>query len=83
MVAEITAIIVTVMDIRIIIKMDELLKANRAGNSEELSERLDISVRSVYNYINFMKTELNAPIIYDTNNRNYFYDRDCELNFKG
>ncbi|MGV9003263.1 hypothetical protein [Flavobacterium sp.] len=71
------------MDIRIIIKIDELLKANRAGNSKEISVRLDISVRSVYNYITFMKSELNAPITYDAQNKNYAYERECELNFTG
>ena len=71
------------MDIRTIIKIHELLKANRAGNSVELSARLDISVRSIYNYISFMKTELNAPIIYDSQNKKYRYERECELNFWG
>lgn len=71
------------MDIRLIIKIHELIKANRAGNSEELSTRLGISVRSVYNYITFMKLELNAPIIYNSQNKNYCYERECELNFRG
>lgn len=63
--------------------MHELLKANRAGNSVELSAKLSISVRSIYNYISFMKTELNAPIIYDSQNKKYRYERECELNFRG
>ncbi|MDI1315786.1 HTH domain-containing protein [Flavobacterium sp.] len=63
--------------------MHELIKDNRAGNSEELSMRLGISVRSVYNYITYMKSELNAPITYDSQNKIYCYERECELNFGG
>ena len=71
------------MDIRIVIKIHELISTRRAGNSEDLAERLGISVRTVYNYITFMKTELNAPITYDSQNKKYRYERECELNFKG
>lgn len=71
------------MDIRVIIKIHELLKAKRAGNSEELASRLGVSVRTVYNYITFMKTELNAPIAYDSQSKNYCYERECELHFRG
>lgn len=71
------------MDIRIIIKLHELIKAERTGTPNDLSNKLGISVRTVYNYINFMKLELNAPITYDSQNKKYSYDRECELNFKG
>ena len=71
------------MDIRIIIKIHELIRASRAGNSEDLADRLDVSVRTVYNYIAYMKTELNAPITYYSQNKKYHYERECELNFRG
>lgn len=71
------------MDIRVIIKIHELIRTKRAGNSEDLADRLGVSVRTVYNYITFMKLELNAPIIYDAHNKKYRYERECELNFKG
>lgn len=71
------------MDIRIIIKIHELLESNRAGNSKEIALKLGISVRTVYNYLTFMKTELNAPICYNHQRKKYGYERTCELNFKG
>ena len=71
------------MDIRVIIKLHGLLLTNSAGNSEDLSDKLELSVRTVYNYISFMKNELNAPIIYNSQAKSYLYDRACELNFKG
>jgi hypothetical protein len=71
------------MDIRIIIKIHELLKAERTGNPKELSYKLGISERTVFNYISFMKTELNAPIVFNSQTKNYNYNRVCELCFKG
>lgn len=71
------------MDIRIIIKIDELLKANRAGNTAQLAEKLDLSIRTVYNYLTFMKTELNAPITYNTHSKCYSYEDNCGLCFRG
>ena len=71
------------MDIRIIIKLHELIKAERTGTPNELSGKLGLSVRTVYNYIHFMKSELNAPIVYNSQNKKYSYERECELNFKG
>ena len=54
-----------------------------AENSNFISQRLGISVRTVFNYVTFMKNELNAPITYDSQNKKYRYERECELNFKG
>ena len=54
-----------------------------AENSNFISQRLGISVRTVVNYVTFMKNELNAPITYDSQNKKYRYERECELNFKG
>lgn len=71
------------MDIRIIIKLHELLKAERTGTPKELSYKLGVSERTVFNYISFMKTELNAPIKYNSQTKCYSYERVCELNFKG
>jgi DNA-binding CsgD family transcriptional regulator len=53
------------------------------GNPQKLAEKLGISVRSVYNYIRFMKKELNAPIAYEVRKMSYYYQRICELSFKG
>jgi transcriptional antiterminator len=57
------------MDIRIIILLHKLLLAERTGGPKELALKLALSERSIYNYIGFMKTELNAPIIYQVQKR--------------
>lgn len=71
------------MDIRIIKRLHTLLLSERTGTPKELASKLGLSERSVYNYISFMKSEMNAPIIYDNQKGNYFYVRACELNFEG
>ena len=71
------------MDIRIIIKIHDLIRDQRAGNSNDLSGKLGVSVRIVYNYIAYMKTELNASMAFDSQNKKYHYERECELNFRG
>jgi transcriptional antiterminator len=71
------------MDIHIIIRSHKLLLAERTGGLKELALKLALSERSVYNYIGFMKTELNAPIIYQVQKGSYYYERVCEFNFDG
>lgn len=71
------------MDIRIIKKLHEFIFTERTGNPKELSNKLGVSERTVYNYISFMKIEMNAPIVFDIQKGNYFYNRPCLLIFKG
>ena len=71
------------MDIRIIIRIHELITTKQTGTPKELAEKLELSERTIYNYVAFMREELNAPIIYNTALANYCYEVDCELNFNG
>lgn len=43
--------------------------------------KLNISERTIYNYINFIRKELKAPIIYNRVKGTYQYDRNCNINF--
>jgi hypothetical protein len=71
------------VDIRIIIKVHELIKAERTGAPADLAIKLGVSIRTVFAYLNFMKIELNAPISYNSQTKNYYYYRVCELCFRG
>ncbi len=71
------------MDIRKIIRIHKLLLAETAGAPKDLAKRLEVSERSIYNYISYMKTELNAPIEYDTLKKSYYYKNKCEFNLEG
>jgi transcriptional antiterminator len=59
------------------------VKSAQTGTPKELASKLGISERSVYNYISYMKTDLQAPIGYDNQKGSYSYKRVCELCFKG
>ena len=83
MVAVSLYILALVMDIRVIKKLHELIKTERTGSPKELCIKLGISERTVYNYISFMRNELNAPIKYSGQKASYFYVRSCELRFDG
>lgn len=69
------------MDIRIIIRLNELINSEQTGSPKELASKLDISIRTVHNYIAFMKKEMKAPIIYDFQRLSYVYEKECEFNF--
>ena len=71
------------MDIRIIKKLHEFILSERTGNPKELANQLGISERTVYSYISYMKTEMNAPIVFDNQKGKYLYERECLLVFKG
>ena len=71
------------MNIRIIKKLHEFILTERTGSPKELANKLGVSERTVYSYISFMKVEMNAPIVFDNQKGNYFYERVCLLAFKG
>ena len=75
--------IVNKMDIRIIKRIHEFLVTEQSGIPKELASKLGISERTVYNYISYMKKEMNAPIIFDNHKGNYLYSKSCRLIFKG
>jgi transcriptional antiterminator len=70
------------MDIRIIIKLHDCLNNGCTGNPKELSEKLGVSERTLYNYISFMKNELRAPVAFNVNKRSYEYFGECVLRFE-
>ena len=67
------------MDIRIIIRLDALIARGMTGSPKKLASKLAISERSVYNYISFMKKELQAPIVYNYQNQTYLYSEEWEF----
>ena len=71
------------MDIRIIIRLNELIMAEQTGSPNELASKLGISVRTLYNYIAFMRKDMKAPITYDFQRLSYVYEVECEFNFNG
>jgi hypothetical protein len=69
------------LDIRIIIRLDNLITMEMTGSPKELASKFSISERSIYNYISFMRRELNAPIKYNNQRLSYIYTNDWEFKF--
>lgn len=70
------------LDIRIIIKIHELIKFELTGSPKDFAEKISVSERTIYNYLEYMKTELHAPIVYNNSKKSYCYDGECGLRFR-
>ena len=53
--------------------IDDLIAKKETGSPYMLAKKLDISVSKVYELLNYMKCELDAPIIYDKKIKSYKY----------
>ena len=71
------------MDIRIIIRLNDFIQLEQTGTPKDLGFKLGISTRTLYEYIAFMKQELNAPIVYRRQKQSYKYVTPCNLSFDG
>ena len=69
------------MDIRIIIRLNDLIMNEQTGSPRILASKLGITERSVYNYIAFMRREMKAPILYNSQRLSYVYNSDCDFKF--
>jgi predicted DNA-binding transcriptional regulator YafY len=57
------------------LRIDHLIRIKGTGTPAQLAERLNLSERSVYTYINYMKT-LGCPIKFDSFRATYYYEED-------
>lgn len=69
------------MSIQFIKYIHEKILIEGTGTPKELSVALNISERTVYNYIKYMRSDLNAPITYNRTKCTYLYKSPCNLNF--
>ena len=66
--------------IKLIERLDQLLRFENTGNPKELSNRLGISEAKLYRLINIMK-DLNAPISYSFEKKSYIYNEYTSFKF--
>lgn len=69
------------MNLETIERIDRLIRL-KAGNANDLALKLEITERSIYKYIKYMRTELEAPIAFDSSNKTYLYGERGRLDFK-
>ena len=69
------------MNIRVFIRLHELINTKQTGTPMQLAKKLEISERSLHYYISFMRKQLKAPIVYDRKNQTYWYESECNICF--
>lgn len=67
------------MDIRKISRVNYLIEQNNTGTPAKLAAKLEISERTLYLILDFMKSELGAPIKYNRIQRTYYYAKEGKL----
>ena len=70
------------VDVRKIIHINKLIKAQRTGSPKALSTQLGISERTAHNYLSFMRKELKAPIKWNSYKNTYIYENNGEFKFE-
>jgi len=55
-------------------RLDMLIRHKRTGSPKELADKLNISERWLYKFLDELKTELDCPIRYDRKRRSYVYE---------
>ena len=61
--------------------LDYLIRTKATGSPRVLAQKLNISRRTVFEYIEILKS-LEAPIVYDRHNETYYYAERGSFNFK-
>ena len=69
------------MNIRVIIRIHDLICIERTGKPTQFAEKIGVSKRTLYEYLSFMKNELNAPIVFNREKESYRYYMECGLCF--
>lgn len=63
--------------------IDRLAQTQSTGTPKQLAEKLNCSERMVYWYIQFLRKELKAPLVYSRKRFSYYYTENGVLTFQG
>jgi len=69
------------LNIRVIIRIHDLICLEQTGKPSQFAEKIGISKRTLYEYLSFMKNELNAPIVFNREKESYEYYMECGFCF--
>lgn len=58
------------------------VKQSNTGSAAQFAKQLEISERSLFNYLNVLKNEFHCPLIFDKSSNNYQFKEAGNLNFK-
>ena len=68
-----------------IIKIQQLIDVIHLGDTgtpKDISEKLGVSERMIFKYIEIIKTEFNAPVKYNRLSKTYFFENDGKLDLR-
>jgi predicted DNA-binding transcriptional regulator YafY len=62
-------------------RLDQMIRIKATGTPKELAQKLEISERSVYHYIELLR-EFDAPVEYCPHRRTYYYSEEGKFGFE-
>ena len=60
-------------------RLIEAIEQRSTGNAREISLKLNVSERMVYNYLDVLKNEFGAPIKYNRAMKSYFFAEEGKI----
>lgn len=62
------------IDLKKIVYMDYLIQKRRTGGPREFAQKVQLSRSSLFQYITYMREELEINILYDRFSATYYYE---------
>ena len=63
-------------------RLIEAIEQRSTGNAREISQKLNVSERMVYNYLDVLKNEFGAPIKYSRTMKSYFFTEEGKIELR-
>jgi hypothetical protein len=67
---------------RLILAFDALIRSKVPGGAEYLARRLGVSRSTFFRLLEYMREELYAPVIFDSDQNRYAYEREGIVMFR-
>lgn len=64
---------VTKVDLKKIFYMDHLIHTQKTGTAAEFAAKVGVARSTFFEYMDYMRNELNIVILYDRSARTYYY----------
>ena len=63
------------------LQADQLIKMKATGTPKQFADKLGISERLLYDFLDELKYDFDCPIAYCNRRRSYYYTCDGKMNF--
>ena len=60
-------------------QLDNLIYHKATGTPKQLAEHLEISERTLYNYLQYLREDLEISILWDNWRKTYYYEKEGRL----